>query len=83
MVMSPARPPTTPPAIAPTLLLFEPPDEVPVLEGRMRVAVRVTDEAPRVKYTAKSGLSQEVGAVLVAPPVGLEVVSHITLYPMT
>ena len=49
MAMSAARPPTTPPAIAPTLLLFEPPgDKVPVLEGKVRVAVLVTDGALRV-----------------------------------
>lgn len=45
MTMSAARPPTTPPAIAPTLLLLEPPEERPVLEGNVRVAVRVTDGA--------------------------------------
>ena len=47
--MSAAKPPTTPPAMAPTLLLFDPPDDkVPVLEGRVRVAVRVTEGAFRV-----------------------------------
>lgn len=47
MAMRPARPPTTPPAIAPTLLLVELPEEVPVLEGRARVAIRVTEGALR------------------------------------
>lgn len=45
MAMSAARPPTTPPAIAPTLLLLELPEEVLVLEGSVRVAVRVTEAA--------------------------------------
>ena len=49
MRMSAARPPTIPPAIAPTLLFPEPGcDKLPVLEGRIRVAVRVTEGAFRV-----------------------------------
>ena len=47
--ISAARPPTTPPAIVPTLLFPEPEgDKLPVLEGRIRVAVRVTEGALRV-----------------------------------
>lgn len=44
--MSAARPPTTPPAIAPTLLFWDPcGDRLPVLEGNVRVAVLLIDGA--------------------------------------
>jgi hypothetical protein len=47
--MSATRPPTTPPAIAPTLLFFEfLDDELVVLDGKIRVGVRVTEGAESV-----------------------------------
>ena len=51
MAMRAARPPTTPPAIAPTLVLlrFAVPVEVAVLEGMIRVAARVENVGTRVK----------------------------------
>lgn len=45
MTMSTARPPTTPPAMAPTLLLFDPDDGLAVLDGMDRVGVRETEAA--------------------------------------
>lgn len=48
IAISAARPPTTPPAIAPALPLLELPEEVPVFEGSARVAVRMTDGALRL-----------------------------------
>jgi hypothetical protein len=70
-----ARPPTTPPAIALTLVLLELPVlvgfDVPV--GMVRVAaLMLVKDGLRSKYTAKSLLSHVAGFDAVAPPVGLK-----------
>jgi hypothetical protein len=80
--MSPARPPTTPPAIAPMFVFFEWPvsDGFAVPLGTTRVADRAEKVAWRPKYTPRSPLSQLEGLVMLAPPVGLEGV-RFTLYP--
>lgn len=75
MAISPTRPPTTPPAIAPTLLLLELPGVsvgAAVAFEMLRVADRAVKDGTRVKYTERSGLSHVDGAVTVAPPVGLD-----------
>jgi hypothetical protein len=74
-----ARPPTTPPAIALTLVLLELPVlvgfDVPV--GMVRVAaLMLVNDGLRSKYTAKSLLSHVAGFDAVAPPVGLKQSEH-------
>jgi len=76
-VMRAARPPTTPPAIALTLVLLGLPVlvgfNVPV--GMVRVAaLMLVNDGLRSKYTAKSLLSHVAGFDAVAPPVGLNIV---------
>jgi hypothetical protein len=61
-----------PPAIAPMLDFFaELLDSGVVVGGKARVAARVGKDELMLKYTLTSLVSQVVGAVTVAPPVGL------------
>jgi len=73
IIMRAARPPTTPPAMAPTFVLPDLLSEgVPVPVGITRVAERALKEAWRVKKTPSWALFQAEGLVIEAPPVGLK-----------
>lgn len=83
--MRTARPPTTPPAIALTLVLLGLPLVVgfDVLVEMVRVAaLMLVNDGVRSKYTAKSLLSHVAGFNAVAPPVGLNTV-RMLLEPYT
>jgi hypothetical protein len=70
--MRTASPPIVPPAIAPIFDFFGGllgADDV--VTGRTRVGDRRAEDEVALKYAPISGLSHLVGAVTVAPPVGL------------